>query len=74
MMDTPKGKRRERLHVVRVKVSVTIDEKIVQWMDDLIKRGLFRNRSHIVEEALKHIKREGIKRFLLEKFEEQQGK
>jgi len=67
-------KRKERLRVVRAKVSVTIDEKIVEWMDDLIRRGLFRNRSHVVEEALKHMKKEGIKRILMEKLEDQQGK
>lgn len=70
-MDSRSGNGKERLRVVRVKVSVTVDEKIVQWMDDLIRLGLFRNRSHFVEEALKHMKREGIKRFLMEKLEEQ---
>lgn len=58
---------------LRVKVSVTVDQKLVQWMDDLVKRGIFRNRSHVVEMALKHIKQEGISRILLEKLEEKEN-
>jgi len=63
------AKRLESSKVVRVKVSATIDENLVRWMDDLIERGLFRNRSHLVEEALKHVKKEGIKEILMEKLE-----
>ena len=59
----------ESTHVVRVKISTTIDENIVKWMDDLIERGLYRNRSHVVEEALKHVKKEGIRKILMEKLE-----
>jgi Arc/MetJ-type ribon-helix-helix transcriptional regulator len=59
--------------LARIRVYATVDEKLVEWMDDLVKRDLFRNRSHIVEQALKHIKREGVKQFLLEKLEEKEG-
>ena len=59
--------------MARIRVYATVDEKLVEWMDDLVKRDLFRNRSHIVEQALKHIKREGVKQFLLEKLEEKEG-
>ena len=56
--------------VVRSKLSVTVKKELVQWIDNLIQRGLFRNRSHVVEEALKHIKKVGIRHILLEKLEE----
>jgi Arc/MetJ-type ribon-helix-helix transcriptional regulator len=59
--------------LAKIRVYATVDEKLVEWMDDLVRRGLFRNRSHIVEMAIKHIKQEGIKQFLLEKLEEKEG-
>jgi Arc/MetJ-type ribon-helix-helix transcriptional regulator len=58
--------------LAKIRVYATVDEKLVEWMDDLVKRGIFKNRSHIVEIALKHIKQEGIKRILLEKLEEKE--
>lgn len=58
--------------MAKIRVYATVDEKLVEWMDDLVKRGIFKNRSHIVEIALKHIKQEGIKRILLEKLEEKE--
>jgi len=55
--------------VVKIKVSVTLDQKLVEWIDKLVEKGLFRNRSHIIEEALKFMKKEGVKKILLEKLE-----
>ena len=55
--------------MVKTKVSVTMDQKLVEWMDQLIEKGLFRNRSHVIEEALKFMKKEGVKKILLEKLE-----
>lgn len=55
--------------VVKIKVSVTVDQKLVEWIDELVEKGLFRNRSHIIEEALKFMKKEGVKKILLEKLE-----
>ena len=55
--------------MVKTKVSVTMDQKLVEWMDRLIEKGLFRNRSHVIEEALKFMKKEGVKKILLEKLE-----
>jgi len=55
--------------LVKTKVSVTMDQKLVEWMDQLIEKGLFRNRSHVIEEALKFMKKEGVKKILLEKLE-----
>lgn len=55
--------------VVKTKVSVTMDQKLVEWINQLIEKGLFRNRSHVIEEALKFMKKEGVKKILLEKLE-----
>jgi len=59
----------ERSRVVRVKISVTVDEELVRWMEELIKRGLFRNKSHAVEIALKRMKRNGVRRVMEELIE-----
>ena len=53
----------------KVKISTTIDEGLVQWIDSLVIRGLFRNRSHIIEEALKYVKKVGVERIIIEKIE-----
>ena len=53
----------------KVKISTTIDKKLVQWIDELVIRGLFRNRSHIVEEALKYIQKNGVEKIIIEKIE-----
>jgi len=58
------------VRVAKIRVYVTLEEGIVEWVDDLIKRGVFHNRSHMVEQALKYIKRQGIKRILIERLEE----
>lgn len=62
-------KEAESEDVVKIKVSVTVDQKLVEWIDELLEKGLFRNRSHIIEEALKFMKKEGVKKILLEKLE-----
>ena len=53
----------------KVKISTTIDEKLVQWIDELVIRGLFRNRSHIIEEALKYVQKNGVEKIIIEKIE-----
>lgn len=41
------------------KISVTVDKKIVDWLDGNVKTQIFKNRSHGVELAL--IKMMGVK-------------
>lgn len=38
------------------KISVTIEKTAVQWVDDEVKTGRYRNRSHAVDEAIKKLK------------------
>jgi len=37
---------------MKQKLSITIDEDNVKVIDEILKRGLFRNKSHILEYAL----------------------
>ncbi len=37
---------------MKQKISVTIDEKTIQKVEDRLKEGLFRNKSHIIEYSL----------------------
>lgn len=37
---------------MKSKISVTVDKKIVDWIDAQVKTQRFRNRSHAVEVAL----------------------
>jgi len=45
----------ERIQMVRAKISVTIDEELVKWVDEQIRRRRFRNRSHALEWALARV-------------------
>lgn len=37
---------------MKTKLSVTIDEEKVALIDEILKKGFFRNKSHILEFAL----------------------
>jgi len=41
---------------MRKKVSATIDEEIVDWVDEKVKEKIFRSRSHAIEFALSKLK------------------
>ena len=40
------------METMKAKISVTVDKKIVDWIDERVKTQRFRNRSHAVELAL----------------------
>jgi len=61
------------VRVAKIRVFVTIEFELVEWMDDLIRRGVFHTRSHLMEQALKHIKKEGVKNILIEMLEEKEA-
>ena len=42
----------ERVGMGKIKVSVTIEEDFIKWVDEEIKKLRFRNRSHALEYAL----------------------
>ena len=35
---------------------VSLDDDMIAWIKDQVKRGTFRNRSHVVETALKEFR------------------
>jgi len=37
---------------MKQKISITIDEEKVKNIDEILKKGLFRNKSHVLEYAL----------------------
>jgi Arc/MetJ-type ribon-helix-helix transcriptional regulator len=37
---------------MKQKLSITLDEEKVRIIDDILKKGLFRNKSHVLEYAL----------------------
>ncbi len=39
--------------MARVKITVTIDSEVINRIDNLVKRQVYRNRSHAVEVALR---------------------
>ena len=40
------------------RASATIDEKTDKILDNILKKGKYRNKSHIIEEAIKLMERE----------------
>nr|AQS34911.1 hypothetical protein [uncultured archaeon] len=43
---------------MKQKLSITVDEKTIKMLDDALKEGLFRNKSHVVEFSLNKILKE----------------
>jgi len=41
---------------MKIRISATIDEKTDKLLDSLLKAGKYRNKSHIIEEAIKILK------------------
>jgi len=42
--------------MIRVRVTVTVDNELVQWIDAEVKTKRFRNRSHAIEYAIAKLK------------------
>jgi Arc/MetJ-type ribon-helix-helix transcriptional regulator len=43
---------------MKQKLSITIDEKTVKLIEDSVKGGLFRNKSHVIEFSVNKILKE----------------
>lgn len=41
---------------MKERISATIDKKSLKIIEDLLKKGDYRNKSHIIEEAIKLLK------------------
>jgi len=38
---------------MKIRISATIDEKTDKILESILKEGTFRNKSHLIEEAIK---------------------
>ncbi len=52
----------EVLEMVRARVFATIREDLLSWVDDQVKSGRFRNRSHALEYGLIKLRESDQKR------------
>ena len=43
------------------RISIAIDREFLSWIDQMIERGVFANRSHAIHRALLKLKEEVIK-------------
>ena len=41
---------------MKERVSATIDEKTSKIIDEMLKEGRYRNKSHVIEDAIKMLK------------------
>ena len=46
---------------MKKRISATVDEKTEKLIDLILKEGTFRNKSHVIEEAIKLLKKENEK-------------
>ncbi len=44
--------------MAKTRVSATIDPETNELLDEILKKGKYRNKSHILEEAIKHFAKE----------------
>lgn len=44
----------------RVKVTVTVDKELVEWIDQQVEKRRFRNRSHGIEYAIAKLKEKKV--------------
>lgn len=44
----------------KVKTSMALDEELLSWIEEMVKKKLFANRTHAVEYALQRLKEQGV--------------
>ena len=44
--------------MVKSRISATVEEKTVKLIDRILGKGKFRNKSHVIEEAIELLSRE----------------
>lgn len=45
----------------KARISIAIDKEFLRWIDEMIEKGVFANRSHAIHRALLKLKEEGAK-------------
>lgn len=46
---------------MKQKLSITVDEGLIKTIEDMLKDGLFRNKSHVIEYAVSQWLKKGDK-------------
>lgn len=46
---------------MKERVSATVDKTTSKFIEDILKKGKYRNKSHIIEEAIKLLKEKELK-------------
>lgn len=41
---------------MKARISATIDDGTLKIIEELLKKGIYRNKSHVIEEAIKLLK------------------
>jgi Arc/MetJ-type ribon-helix-helix transcriptional regulator len=41
---------------MKKRISATVDDKTIKKIKELLKKGKYRNKSHVIEEAIKQLK------------------
>jgi len=43
---------------MKTRISATIDEETLEIIKRILKKGKYRNQSHVIEDAIKHLEKE----------------
>jgi len=43
---------------MKSRISATVDKETAKVVEDMLKKGIYRNKSHIIEEAIKLLKKQ----------------
>ena len=46
---------------MKERVSATIDKETIKIINDLLKKGKYRNKSHVIEDAIKLLKEKELR-------------
>ena len=47
---------------MKQKISISIEEEKIKIIEDLLKHGLFRNKSHLIEAAIEYFAKVEVKK------------
>lgn len=47
---------------MKERISATIDKTTIKIIEDILKSGKYRNKSHVIEEAIKLLREKGDKK------------
>lgn len=42
----------------KARISITVDQGVLTWIDEMMKKGIFANRSHAIHRALLKLKKD----------------